>query len=493
MRILVGGVNHESNSLNPIITGKDDFVVFRGKQILEEGMKPYYSSTGIIEACRRFGWEIVPVLVARAVPNGLVSAAFYASLKQEFLDGITAAKKSGPIDGVCLALHGSMKVEGLGPAEGDLVSAIRKLLPEVPITAALDMHATMTDELLRGIDAFVGYKTAPHVDCSETGAHAAQLLKTALESGKKLTMASRKIPFLIAGEQSETQAEPMRSLIDACVAAEKEEGVLAASILLGFPWADYRDAYVTTLVVTLSDREKANRLAVDLAREFWRKRGEFSFRSEHYDSSTALAKALQAVQQRGLAPVFVSDSGDNPTAGAAGDATELFEHVLASASAIDKLPTPLLYSGFFDAEAASKSLEAGEGATLDLKVGGRWDKVNGKRIPLTVKVLKTVKDFGPYHSSLALLQYRNIRLVVTSKHIGFGDEELLPALGVNAQEYCLVVVKLGYLEDCFRSIAALAILALSKGCSNEVLESIPYRSLPRPIYPLDKTMSYFVE
>jgi microcystin degradation protein MlrC len=184
-------------------------------------------------------------------------------------------------------------------------------------------------------------------------------------------------------------------------------------------------------------------------------------------------------------PVFISDSGDNPTAGAAGDATDLLEKILDTIDTVEKLPTPLLYSGFYDAAAAAACVKAGTGAKAGITLGGNWDTVNGKKIPLSVEVLKTAKDYGPYRSDLVFAAFRNIRFVITSKHIGFGDEDLLPALGVNAADYCLVAVKLGYLEPCFRGIAARAIMATSKGCSNEVLETIPYRKVKRPLYPLD--------
>jgi microcystin degradation protein MlrC len=107
MRILTGGMNHESNSLNPIITDADDFVVFYGDEILSKGM-PNYSSSGIIGALKKAGCEIVPTVLARAVPNGVVSASFYRDLKAEFLRRTKEAIAAGPIDGVCLALHGSM-------------------------------------------------------------------------------------------------------------------------------------------------------------------------------------------------------------------------------------------------------------------------------------------------------------------------------------------------------------------------------------------------
>ena len=491
MRILIGGMNHESNTLNPIITDEEDFVVFRGEDLLERGMLPYYSSTGIIEVLRDEGCELVPTVLARAVPNGVVSARLYAELKADFLRRARAAAAEGALDGACLALHGSMKVQGLGCAEGDLLSALREILPGIPITVALDMHATITDELLAHADGFVGYKTAPHIDCRETGAHAAKMLLASIRSGRRLVTARRTIPMLVAGEKSESAAEPMSSLIEACRAAEREPGVLAASYLLGFPWADDEHDGVTALVTTMDEPALADRIAARLAGGFWRQRADFVFRSEHYDSRRSLEVACDAVLMRGERPVFVSDSGDNPTAGSTGDSTEFLERVLERLDLVEQLPTPILYSGFYDASASAACLAAGAGAHLRMELGGTWDKENGRRIPLEVEVLRIIRDYGPYGSDLVLVASGPLRIVITSKHIGFGDEGLLPALGVEARDYCLVVVKLGYLEACFRDIAARAIMATSKGCSNEILESILYRKVRRPIYPLDPEMEYY--
>jgi microcystin degradation protein MlrC len=495
MRILTGGFSHESNSLNPIITGEADFVVSRGEEIRGAGVFARHSSAGIIQTLDRAGAEAAPTVLARAVPNGVVSRTFYGTLKAELLDRARRALAEGPIHGVCLALHGSMKVEGDLCAEGDLCLALREIFPGIPFTAALDMHATITPALLKAVDAFAGYKTAPHVDSFETGVLAAEMLLESLAKGRKLYTARVGIPIMIAGEKSETAAEPMASLIAACKELEKPaEGrpaMLAASLFLGFPWADCEYNAAAVLVSAFEeDRDTADREARKLAEEFWRRRGEFSFRTEHYHSRESMAAAYRAVLERGERPVFVSDSGDNPTAGAAGDATELLEEILATMEQAEKLPSPLLYSGFYDEPAAAACIRAGEGAELDITLGGNWDRLNGRKIPLRVKVERIVPDFGPYHSALVLVSHRNLLISISSKHIGFGDEDLLPALGINAADYCLVVVKLGYLEPCFRRIAARAIMATSRGCSNEVLETIPYQKVRRPIYPLDKDMEW---
>ena len=486
MRILTGGMNHESNSLNPIITGEDDFVTWYGDDVLLDGLKPESSIAGICRTLRDAGAEVIPTVLARAVPNGVVSAAYYAKIKQAFLEKTRAALSAGPIDGICFALHGSMKVEGLGCAEGDLAEAIRGLLPDVPFTAAFDMHATMTPLLLSCIDGFTGYKTAPHVDCEETGAAAARLLLSALKTGKKLCTAYTRIPMLIAGEKSESEAEPMVSLIAASNTEEKRPEILAATFFLGFPWADDEHEAASAVVTTFADdRDAAEETSKRLAAQFWERRADFVFRNEYADTKAAVEKALTAALNPAELPVFISDSGDNPTAGAAGDATDLLEQFIENIDRIDRLPTPLLYSGFYDAPCAAALIEAGEGKTIPVTLGGNWDTVNGRKTPLELTCRKIARGYGSYNADVILASWRNILFTITSKHIGFGDDGLLAAVGVDARDYCLVAVKLGYLEPCFRSIAGRAIMATTKGCSNEVLETIPYRKVKRPLYPLD--------
>ncbi|MDR1319438.1 MAG: M81 family metallopeptidase, partial [Treponema sp.] len=211
MRILTGGFSHESNSFNPIITGEEDFIVSRGTAITEQSVFSRHSSAGIIETLKKGGVEVVPTVLARAVPNGVVSAAFYNEIKAGLLQAAREALEEGPIDGICLALHGSMKVEGDLCAEGDFCGALREIIPGVPFTAALDMHATITPALLKAVDGFAGYKTAPHIDSFETGVLAADMLLKALNTGKKLYTARISVPVMIAGEKSETAAEPMAS------------------------------------------------------------------------------------------------------------------------------------------------------------------------------------------------------------------------------------------------------------------------------------------
>ncbi|MGN1163244.1 MAG: M81 family metallopeptidase [Candidatus Ornithospirochaeta sp.] len=479
MRILVGGLHHESDTFNPIVTGKDDIRVLRGEELLSHRAED--AITGIIGTLLENGCEVIPTVLGRAVPNGEWDKECYLSLKREILE----AAENEEINGICLALHGSMRVKEIGEAEGDLLSSLRSLLPSIPIVTSLDMHATISKKMMENADAFTGYKTAPHVDERETGQRAASLLLHILRGGK-IAMGGVKLPFLVAGEKSETSVEPMKGIMEKVKEMEEEEGILSASILMGFPWADTEDAGVTALIVTDGDKETAEKKAEELASLFWERRDEFVFYNETRLPEEAPERILDLIEG-GLVPVVVSDSGDNPTAGSSQDNTE-FLSLLLSDKRISALDPPLVYQGFYDPQFLEKCFEKGEGGTVEGKLGAFFDTKKSSPLHVEAKVKATKRNWGKaYPTDLALVEIGGIDVVVTSAHVGCYDPEMMRALGVDVGKRKAVVVKLGYLEPEIRALSSSSFMVLTKGSSDEVLERLPYSRVPRPIWPLDKT------
>ena len=210
-RVLVAGLQHESNSFNPIVTGEKDFQVIRGAEVFNR-FRPNDPVSGIIKPLMEQGYEVVPTVFASAVPNGEVDHDFYMNLKAEIIRVAKEEQAKKPIDAITLALHGSMRVKGLGEAEGYLLEELRQIFPDIPLFCSLDMHTTMTERMHNNCDGFVGYKCAPHTDRYETGEHAARMTIAALENGFQAHSAWVKVPILIAGEQSSTTVEPMNGL-----------------------------------------------------------------------------------------------------------------------------------------------------------------------------------------------------------------------------------------------------------------------------------------
>ena len=322
-KVFVGGMHHESDTFNPILTSGDDIWVVRGQQLLTSKGKE--SINGMVDTLMSAGYEIVPGLMARAVPNGEWDHDCFMELKRELLESL---KASLPLDALCLSLHGSMRVKGLGEAEGYLLEEIRRICPDVPVIASLDMHATITERMMRNADCFVGYKCAPHTDTYETGVLAAEITRHVLEDGVRPYMAAVHLPFLIAGEQSETNVQPMKRLTDLLRDVEKRPHMMAASFLLGFPWADVRESGVTAIAVSNDCQKTADDTALELAHEFWDSRSDFVFYNETREVVDAIDHTCESLKA-GVFPVVLSDSGDNPTAGSSQDVTNFLKAIIA--------------------------------------------------------------------------------------------------------------------------------------------------------------------
>jgi microcystin degradation protein MlrC len=476
-RVVVGGMHHESNTFNPILTDWQDIRIRRGPSLLTPINQD--SIGGVVSTLQQAGYEVIPTLIARAVPNGEWKRDVYITLKDELLESL---RQAGEIDAICLSLHGSMRVEGIGEAEGDLLASIRAIQPDVPLITSLDMHATITDEMLAHADGFVGYKCAPHTDTFETGVHAAKMIIQVLEGGANPVMEVVRIPMIVAGEQSETSVEPMVSLMDELKQFEQSPAIMAASYLLGFPWADTAPNSIVALVVADSDRQAAADIALMLAKNFWARRSAFHFYNETYMPEKALDVCLQRVKDS--APVVISDSGDNPTAGSSGDVTGFLKLMLSNAES-SSLNPPALYQCFYDPALVKQSFSVGVGATFKGSLGAAFDTIKSSPVlgDMTVKALK--HDWDGNQVDIALIHTGGIDVVVSSKHVGAYDPGMMRALGVVPESLKLIVVKLGYLEPEIRAISNYSVMALTEGSTNEVLANLPYKVLPRPVYPLD--------
>ncbi|MCI7795560.1 MAG: M81 family metallopeptidase, partial [Lachnospiraceae bacterium] len=394
-----------------------------------------------------------------------------------------------PLDAITLSLHGSMRVKGQGEAEGYLLEELRALFPDIPIFASLDMHTTMTDRMHENCDGFVGYKCAPHTDCTETGEHAARMTIEALDHGVQAKSAWVRVPIIIAGEQSSTTVEPMITLIKELRETEKKEGILAASYLMGFPWADNEDSSVAVYVVA-NDQELANKEAVRLAEFIWSKKDEFCFQTEAYHEAEALDQAFDSIA-KGQYPVFLSDSGDNPTAGSSSDCTELLKMIMNDERTKD-LKNPVLYGGFYDPE-ATKACEGKVGQEVTLTFGAKFDTKTTTPITATGVVMKYVKDwtgFGGNPSDVAVFRTHNVDVILAEKHIGYASPKVYLDMGLNPAEAPIVVCKLGYLGEEHEAFAKRAILVLTKGSTNEDLKTLHYEKVPRPLFPLDHDFDF---
>lgn len=487
-RVLVAGLQHESNSFNPIIAGEHDFQVIRGADVFNR-FRENDPVSGVIKPLLDQGYEVVPTVFASAVPNGEVDYDFYMGVKAEILRIAREEKEAGPIDAVTLALHGSMRVQGLGEAEGYLLEELRELFPDIPIFSSLDTHTTMTRRMHDNCDGFVAYKCAPHTDRYETGVHAARMTIAALEDGFTPCSAWVKIPILIAGEQSSSTVEPMVGLVQELRNTETRDGIMAASYLMGFPWADNEDSAVAAYVVA-DNQELADQEALRLAGLLWSKKDEFCFQTETYPEQEALDVAFEAVLGGAPLPVYLSDSGDNPTAGSSSDCTG-FLRLLMEDDRTSALKSPVLYGGIYDPE-ATRACKGKVGQEITLTFGAKFDTVTTQPITATGTVKAYIERWekSSVPCDLALFSSCGVDIVLAEAHVGYALPVIFYDLGRKPEEADIVVCKLGYLTESHSAIAARSIMALSKGSTNEDLATLSYTKVPRPIFPLDDGFAY---
>lgn len=477
MRVIVGLVIHESNSFNPDFTSLDQFRLLVGAEVFNQPDCYQNSSlAGIIKVFSRYGVEIIPTVVALPTSQGgIVNKEAYLRIKGLLLEQIKGIDRS--YDGICLALHGSMTVEGIGDGEGDLLRAIRTMVGEqITIACALDMHAMVTAKMLASANALVSYRTAPHVDKIETGARTAEILYDSLINKYQLYTAGVEIPFLVSGEKSESAKSPMRELFGEISKTDQKPGILASSYCLGFPWVDVEFNKCSALVVSRGDRTLAEQEAKKLAVKFFEKRAEFNFTTSAYP----FEEAIQIAQAAKEYPVFVIDSGDNPGAGGSQNIVNTLEY-LYHAGIKDTL-----YCVIADQTAYQKCVEKGVNSEITLKLGRR---IAGNTIiqEKLVQFTGQIKSLGSYRDlSAAVLDLNGLDLIISTRRIVLTEPEFILALGLDPRDYQIVVLKSGYLDPNFKPYARRVMLGISPGYTYQLLERLPYKNVRRPVYPLEE-------
>jgi len=465
-RIAIGGISHETNSFTRVWSDYGDFRILRGAAIFDDRM-------GAPEPAEKV--ELVPTYLARTVPGGLVRRAAYLQLREELLQELRAAL---PFDGVCLRLHGAMEVEEIGDGESDIVAAVRALVgPEVLISVSLDLHANVSPALVERADMITALRTAPHRDGLETRQRALNLLIRALREQIRPVSAFASPPLVLAGESAVTEIEPARSLYGRLAEIDQVPGIMDASLLIGCAWTDSPFNSTSVIVVAERDRELAREHAAALAREVWERRHDFDFDMETASIDESIQRAMGASER----PVFISDSGDNVTAGGAGD-TPVFAARLVALGAREAV-----VAGIADAVAVSRCAAAGVGAEVELSIGGKLDPVTCEPFEATARVQFLSPDprEGGGNAELAVVRVAGVTIVLTRERRVFADRAGIAAAGLDPMAQQIVVVKLGYLFPDLRDHVPRGIMALSPGTTDLRLERLPFERLQRPIFPLD--------
>jgi microcystin degradation protein MlrC len=472
IRILTAGIRHESNSFMPYLTTADDFVLLRSGDVTKDrAWAGYLEDEGV---------EVIPTLHAISGPSGLVSKETYEGFRDEILK---AFQDAGPVDGIFLDMHGALHVEDYPDAQVDFIQGIRKIVgKDVVVAASFDLHGNISQEFMEGLNIISAYRTAPHVDGEETRLRTVKLLLKALKNKLSPQIVHINLPILIPGEKGITSVEPVKSFYDRLPEIARMEGLMDASIFVGMPWTDVERAGMSVQVVAQDAQYllEAQKQAEELANAIWDEHRNLNFDVETATIDDAINMALESHDST----VFITDSGDNVTAGAAGDGTLVLERMLALRV------SDAVLAGIVDPEAVEQCVNAGVGAEVELTVGGKIDYVFSKPLTISGTVVRLSKGESNSEKFDAVVQVEGVLVVLLSGHRAFTDPLHFQAVEIDPLAYKIVVVKEGYLFQALRDIAPKAIMALTPGFANQILENLEYKYVRRPIFPLDPDMTW---
>lgn len=424
------------------------------------------------------GWQVVESLCAFAMPAGRTVKKVYEGFRDEILADLKSAL---PVDAVLLSLHGAMVAEGYDDCESDLIGRVRKVVgPDVPVGAELDLHCNIGPVTLRDATALVLFKEYPHIDVPERADDLFTLIEGAVEGRTRPVMAAWDCRMIGVFH---TTRQPMRGFVDKLSGLEGKDGVLSLSIAHGFPWSDIREMSSKIIAITDNDLPKARELAERLGREF------FALREATQPPYMTLDAAMARVSSHNLPkPMVLADVSDNAGGGAASDSTYILKALL------ERKIKDAAVGMIWDPGAVKLAIEAGEGASFDMRLGGKLGPQSGPPVDARATVLKVAKEvtieFGGVRKSVgsigdaAALQVEGVTVIVNSKRTQCLSRDCFTKLGVDLSAKKVVVVKsMQHFHAAYAPIASEVVYVAAPGALVPDWSLLPYTKVDKAQWP----------
>ena len=477
MKTFIACLGTETNTFSPMPTGLATFeetMLYRG----DATRRPADAFSLPLHVWRRASEErqgtVTESLAAFAQPAGLTVRGVYEALRDEILADLRAAL---PVDIVLLSMHGAMTAEGYPDCEGDLLARVRGIVgPDTVVGAELDLHCSITGAMVDNADALVLFKEYPHTDVGDRAAELFDLCVRKHRGEIDPVMAVHDCRMI---SMWRTPTEPMKTVVAEMQAAEGKDGVLSVSFAHGFPWQDVPDTTAKMLVIADGDRDLAAATARRFGERIW------SLREETRQPMLTIGEALDAIEA-GPGPVVVADVADNAGGGAPSDSTFFL------VEALERGTSGLILGYFWDPVAVRFCEEAGEGASLELRIGGKCGPSSGHPVDLQVRVRRIVENgrqsFGdatvPMGTSIWLSSDSGVDLVLNSIRTQVLHPDGLTQLGIEPSGYRGIVVKsTQHFHAGFAPLAGRIEYVACEGAIPPDFADIPYRKFRAPYWP----------
>ncbi|MCZ8383839.1 M81 family metallopeptidase [Achromobacter xylosoxidans] len=478
MKIFSGSLATETNTFSPIPTGLS---AYRARGYYPAGQHPdrMQMFSGPLWAARQRAqgkdWTLIEGMTAGATPAGLTTRHAYETLRDELLDDL---RRAGKVDIALFGLHGAMVADGYDDCEGDLLRRAREIVgPDTVIGAELDPHCHLTDTMVNSADFLVCFKEYPHTDILDRAYDLVDLCVARAEGRIKPTRAVFDCEMISI---MHTSREPMRSFVDRLLAMEGKEGVLSVSIAHGFPWGDTPDMGSKVLVYTDGDAGQAERLARALGEEI------IGFRDQLAPPYPGADEALDQALALADFPVVLADSADNAGGGAPSDATFILERVLARG--IQDVAT----GPFWDPVAVQLCFEAGQGAQIKLRIGGKVAPVSGQPLDLACEIVALKRDAvmtglagtPALLGDVAVVRSQGVTIVMTTNRTQAMDTDLFTQFGVDLGAMKLVIPKSSqHFYASYSKLGRHVIYVETPGAITQDYNALPFTKRKLPKWP----------
>jgi microcystin degradation protein MlrC len=489
MRVGIAGISHESNSFSSQPATLARFGMLRGQEIVARHKDSNSKVAGYLQGAAEYGFTAVPLFVAGATPMGPLTADTYGTLIDEVLGSI---RDAGPLDGLFLYLHGAMVSEAYPDADGEMCACVRRLLgPDIPILTTPDIHANMSQQMVVNTTATVLYRMNPHLDTRERGLETASLMGRTLRGEIDPVQWLEMPPMAINILKQHTREEPSLGLVQDAQEAMERPKILSASFSLSYQYADVLEMGASFIAVADGDVQAARKAAQWMARRAWARREDFV--ADALSPGEALVQAAECAER----PVVLMDVGDNVGGGSAADSTILLEQAM-------RLGIRELMVILKDPESVRACAQAGVGATVSLRVGGKTDDMHGQPVPIQGRVRaltdgRFVEDH-PVHGGgrffdqglTAVVETdQEHTLLLTSLPMPPVSLEQVRSAGIKPERLKILVAK-GVVapRGAYQPIAARIVLVNTPGATCADMSQFDYRRRRRPLYPLEPDATY---
>lgn len=475
MRIFIATMGTETNSFSPIPTGMNAFAEYEYWDGDGSCRPPVWGNIPLVEWRRLAesdGHEIVESLCAFAMPAGPVTRVAHETVRDRILADLADARA----DLVLFNLHGAMVAEGEDDCEGDLLARARAIVgSEVPILAELDLHAHLSQRMVSSADMLVAYKEYPHTDIAD---RAIDLYHLAMRMQRREIRPAAAVADARMLVKMRPTQQPMRGYVDRLYAIERQGVVLSASLIHGFPFGDVADIGAKALVYSDGNEAAAQARANALAQELWDMRESVSTR--YLDIDAALDAALG---QPG--PVVIADGADNSGSGAPSDSTFILERMLARG-----LPSAAL-AGLWDPIAVGFARDAGVGATIPIRLGGKCGPMSGAPLDVIATVMGEsgnhrqtglsggVQELGP----CVWLRIGSVDVIVITLRQQVLSPDIFTGLGCSVDDKQVIVVKSAqHFNAGFGATVQATVYAAAPGCAPPDVRLVPLTKCG-PLWP----------